>query len=142
MEEKTIDYRELYIKEFTEKVELKKQLKNLEEDHELLINDYEKMQEDLRKQIQTESQARKRAIEKIKTLEESKEQVEELIDYVLADNLVNIMNAKQYIDYVGKDLVELQDMKDNNEIDECLYNHLVEELELLKDIITIVKGVE
>ena len=47
MEEKTIDYRELYTKEFMEKVELKKQLKNLEEDHEKLINDFQEERENL-----------------------------------------------------------------------------------------------
>ena len=141
MEEKTIDYKEQYIKEFMEKCELKKELENLQQNHELLINDYDKMQEDLRKQIQFESQARKRAIEKIKNLEENKEQVEELIDYVLADNRVNIMDAKQYIKFIQRDIEYLEDLKDNGQIDEQLFNHIFEELELLKDIITTIKGV-
>ena len=78
---------------------------------------------------------------KVEQLQEQKEQVEEIIDYVLADNRVNIMDAKQYIRFVQRDIEYLEDLKDNGQIDEQLFNHIFEELELLKDIITIIKGV-
>lgn len=68
-------------------------------------------------------------------------EINELIDWVLQDNLLETTNTKQYIKYLEQDIQDLEEMKENNQIGECLHNHLVEELELLRDIITTIKGV-
>lgn len=73
---------------------------------------------------------------------EKLEQVENLIDFVVGDNLCE--NTKQYIDYLNKDLENLQQLKENTKYmeDECLCNHCIESIVLLQEIICIVKGVK
>ena len=68
--------------------------------------------------------------------------IKELIDNVISANFCED-NVEQYIKYLDKDLDRIVELKDKTEYmeDECLCNHLIEEIELLKDIInTIYKG--
>ena len=68
--------------------------------------------------------------------------VQLLIEDVLAMNFCED-NLEQYIKYLDKDLDDVEKLQHNHEIDHCLANHLIEEIELLKDIInTIYKGEE
>ena len=48
--------------------ELKQQLSNLERNHDLLIDTFQQEREDLCKEIKKHSDARKRAVKKIKTI--------------------------------------------------------------------------
>ena len=73
-------------------------------------------------------------------IEEPNENVQLLIEDVLAMNFCED-NVEQYIKYLDKDLDNIEEMHNKNEIDTCLANHIIEEIELLKDIIqTIYKG--
>lgn len=66
--------------------------------------------------------------------------VQLLIEDVLAMNFCED-NVEQYIKYLDKDLDMIDFFKQKNKLDDILANHLIEEIELLKDIInTIYKG--
>lgn len=66
------------------------------------------------------------------------EHIKNLIEDVMCANFCED-DPQQYIKYLDIDLDRVVELKDKE--DECLYNHLIEEIELLKDIIqTIYKG--
>ena len=67
------------------------------------------------------------------------ERIEYLIDYVMEQNLCE-NDTKTYLNYLDKDLIQLQIEKITNK-DECLINHCIEEIVLLQQIIEIIKGV-
>ena len=73
-------------------------------------------------------------------VEEPNENVQLLIEDVLASNFCED-NVEQYIKYLDKDLDMIEFFEQNNQLDDILAKHLIEEVELLKDIIqTIYKG--
>lgn len=73
-------------------------------------------------------------------VEEPNENVQLLIEDVLASNFCED-NVEQYIKYLDKDLDMVEFFKQKNQLDDILAKHLIEEIELLKDIIqTIYKG--
>lgn len=66
--------------------------------------------------------------------------IKKLIDNVLLANFCE-GNVEQYIKYLDKDLEMIDFFKQKNQLDDILAKHLIEEIELLKDIInTIYKG--
>ena len=68
------------------------------------------------------------------------EHIKNLIDDVMCANLCED-NPQQYVKYLKKDLDLIEILYYNDAIDNIEMNHLIEELELLKDIInTIYKG--
>lgn len=73
-------------------------------------------------------------------VEEPNENVQLLIEDVLASNFCED-NVEQYIKYLDKDLDDIEELQHNHKLDNILAKHLIEEVELLKDIIkTIYKG--
>lgn len=70
------------------------------------------------------------------------EHIKNLIEDVMCANFCED-DPQQYVKYLDKDLDEIEKLQHNHELDHCLANHLIEEIELLKDIIqTIYKGEE
>lgn len=70
--------------------------------------------------------------------------VKTLIDDVMLANFCED-DPKAYLHYIEKDIDAVCDLKENSKYmeDECTYNHILEELYLLQDIIqTIYKGEE
>ena len=117
-----------------------RELKILESDHEILIDEMQKVQEDMSKLIKKESDARKRFANVMKEINNAIEKYKENSMFVLDDQSNDTM--LNLIDGDYEDLLRLRNKVQSDdeyfEEDSCTIDHNLDNVELLLEILHIV----